>query len=368
MNKRLLNEINSFRRLVKLPLINEQDGPEGEVAKALTDLIFKDESILNLEKQSASGQIQKITLKPDYVENLIKKDVSVLTPEEKEVLHSLGDNMIKVYTPKEIAQILYKNSQIITDAAIRREVRSEILDKYFNDQAKAQINNEIAIISKGARPQPIQNVQDTPISLGINPDDIKIEIPQYISSSLPEETVRTLTSTVEQIMKNDFKLGNFQGFTKAEFDEFINLINIKKELVNQEDKRIVNNVIVELKKKQVELEDLDIEAKKLDIASKEMDIQQKKDSNNLDLKRKKSEIRLLRIKNLRIKISIIGSMKVFILTIWYLISPPTFKIAFKFVVSRGKDFLKFIYNVMTRKSPEENNQPSDDDKGEADKL
>jgi hypothetical protein len=197
MNKKLLlEEINKFRRLTKLPLIVESEGEAG-VIKDLWNIIFKDEAKA-IEKgvfdvTTKEGKVVK--LKPSYAKDLISKDIKVLSSEEKEAFVALHDNMVKDLGVEVVAKEIEKSLQAIPDTLQRKATERYLLDNYFN-KTKLEIENKLKDIM-------VQNVFNNTGGSTVN--DIAIpaitEIP-FVPTNVGQQIQSELTTALQPLQHN----------------------------------------------------------------------------------------------------------------------------------------------------------------------
>jgi hypothetical protein len=135
MNKKLLKEINHFRKLTNLPLIVEDTRGETTVFKELLNIIFKNEA-----KYAAEGMFTyankrggKVILKPEVAKNILEKDVTTITRvEELEAYQALHDNMVNTFGARTIASAMNIELRKITNPITRETTKRFILEKNFN--------------------------------------------------------------------------------------------------------------------------------------------------------------------------------------------------------------------------------------------
>jgi len=146
MNKKLLKEINHFRKLTNLPLIVEEGGRgESTVFKEILNLIFKNEA-----KYAAEGMFtyinrrgSKVTLKPEVAKNILERDISAITrAEEIEAYQALHDNMVNKFGASTMASAMNFELKKIVNPVTRETTKRFILDKSFN-KTKAIMTNEM---------------------------------------------------------------------------------------------------------------------------------------------------------------------------------------------------------------------------------
>lgn len=177
MNKKLLKEINHFRKLTNLPLIVEEGGRgESTVFKEILNLIFKNEV-----KYAAEGMFTymnkrggKVVLKPEVAKNILEKDITTITrAEEIEAYQALHDNMVNKFGASTIASAMNFELKKIANPITRETTKRFILDKSFN-KTKTIMTNEMEQLERVTQ----QQTQNTGGNLTNLP---KLEIP--ISSS-----------------------------------------------------------------------------------------------------------------------------------------------------------------------------------------
>lgn len=146
MNKKLLKEINHFRKLTNLPLIVEEGGRgETTVFKEILNLIFKNEA-----KYAAEGMFTymnkrgaKVVLKPEVAKNILEKDITLITrAEEIEAYQALHDNMVNKFGASTIASAMNFELKKIANPITRETTKRFILDKSFNS-TKTIMSKEI---------------------------------------------------------------------------------------------------------------------------------------------------------------------------------------------------------------------------------
>lgn len=136
MNKRLLTEINHFRKLTNLPLIVEAGGRgESTIFKELLNTVFRNEA-----KYAAEGMFTyvnknggKVILKPEVAKNILEKDVTTITRiEELEAYQALHDNMVNKFGAKTVVSVINFELKKITNPITRETTKRFILEKSFN--------------------------------------------------------------------------------------------------------------------------------------------------------------------------------------------------------------------------------------------
>ena len=166
MNKKLLKEINHFRKLTNLPLIVEDSRGETTVFKELLNIVFKNEA-----KYAAEGMFTylnkkggKVILKPEVAKNILEKDVTTITRiEELEAYQALHDNMVNTFGAKTIASAMNIELRKITNPITRETTKRFILEKNFNktrnlittelDQLEHVANNQVQDMGKPNLPK-----------------------------------------------------------------------------------------------------------------------------------------------------------------------------------------------------------------------
>jgi hypothetical protein len=146
MNKKLLKEINHFRKLTNLPLIVEEGGRgESTVFKEILNLIFKNEA-----KYAAEGMFTyinrrggKVTLKSEVAKNLLERDIALITrAEEIEAYQALHDNMVNKFGASTMASAMNFELKKIVNPVTRETTKRFILDKSFN-KTRTIMTNEM---------------------------------------------------------------------------------------------------------------------------------------------------------------------------------------------------------------------------------
>jgi hypothetical protein len=156
MNKKLLKEINHFRKLTNLPLLVEEGGKGGTtIFKEIIDLVFKNEVKYATEGLFSyiNKQGAKVTLKPEVAKNILQKDVTTITrAEELEAYQSLHDNLVNKFGAKTIATAMEFELKKITNPITRETTKRFILEKNFN-KSKDLISKELDVIENASMQQ-----------------------------------------------------------------------------------------------------------------------------------------------------------------------------------------------------------------------
>jgi len=154
MNKKLLKEINHFRKLTNLPLLVEEGGKgETTIFKEIIDLVFKNEVKYATEGLFSyiNKQGAKVTLKPEVAKNILQKDVTTITrAEELEAYQSLHDNLVNKFGAKTIATAMEFELKKITNPITRETTKRFILEKNFN-KSKDLISKELDVIENASQ-------------------------------------------------------------------------------------------------------------------------------------------------------------------------------------------------------------------------
>ena len=328
MEKKVLEEINRYREIVGLSLLNEIGVPGGEkdAAKLITDLLFKDEvksaqkGLFNLEKKAADGSIKVLKIKPSVVKDVMAKDVKLLSLEEKELLHNVGKNMINVLGREVVADAIITGTKTIEDIAIRKMTRKEMVEKYFTGESKAQIQDEIADQLSNAVTNTIQNVVQ-PVQT-IDPKEIARIIDEAIAKNAPPKIVETVLKPAEieqvkvqmqELVKGDVDMATISRMSSDDIAK-----------ASQAQKLSQNDVALQMNK---DLREHELELKRLQRAEKDIEIQAKRDemaaekerrdqsnatqkkNDDLDISGKKTENKTKKLENLKQRIDIALTMK-----------------------------------------------------------
>ena len=331
MEKKVLEEINRYREIVGLSLLNELKAPVGmggekDAAKLITDLLFKDEvksaqkGLFNLEKKAADGSIKVLKIKPSVVKDVMAKDVKLLSLEEKELLHNVGKNMINVLGREVVADAIITGTKTIEDIAIRKMTRKEMVEKYFTGESKAQIQDEIADQLSNAVTNTVQNVVQ-PVQT-IDPKEIARLIDEAIAKNAPPKAIETVLKPAEieqvKVQMQDLVRGDVDMATisRMSSDDIAKASQAQKLSQNEvalkmnEDLRLHEK---EMKRLEREQKELDNKARKLE---QEAEAQRNSQANNtqkekdkLDIEGKKSENKTKKLENLKQRIDIALTMK-----------------------------------------------------------
>jgi hypothetical protein len=261
MNKKLLKEINHFRKLTNLPLIVEEGGRgETTVFKELLNTIFKSEA-----KYAAEGMFtylnkegRKIVLKPEVAKNILERDVTTITRiEEIEAYQALHDNIVNKFGAKTVASVIHFELKKIANPVTRETTKRFILEKSFN-KSKALMTSEMENLERTVQNQvqdvkPKQLVID-PSELGgitnkiignnLSRDVIKGEIKEYVETRIKNGTIEKLDEKTIELVSNDLavKIERNLAGKQVKFEQYWNSLtegerlkmveSIKKELPN----------------------------------------------------------------------------------------------------------------------------------------
>ena len=313
MEKKLLSEINRYREIVGLPILNEEPfggGGEKDAAKFLIDLLFKDEvksaekGLFNLEKTTDAGKKQIFKMKPSVVKETMAKDTKLLTGDEKELLHNVGSNMVRVLGADVVADAIIAGSKVIEDIGVRKIARKELIDKYFIGDTKTKVQEEIVdrisstIINKTTEPafdpKELSRIIDEAMAKNIPPQEIK--------SILKPEEIEVVNAEMNDFVKNNV---NVETITRVSRDDIFKMGQLQKLKENEVGLKMLENKAAAEK----ELMALEKQKKELEVQDKKNDVELNKDKGNLDLQKKKSDIKLARLENFKSMLDVVNKLK-----------------------------------------------------------
>jgi hypothetical protein len=175
---KFIEEINNYRRISKLPLLEQNEKPIRTILKDVWDMVFAKEvkveikeSILTI-KNPITGKRARVD--EQYAIDLTKKDIAKLKGTDLEIYKSLNDNLIEYYGITAVAKSLKTSLDLIQNKSVRFTTEDYVLERCFRERS-AEISDEIIRLENIDRPSPIEPL----------PKDIDIIIKNEVDK-LPE--------------------------------------------------------------------------------------------------------------------------------------------------------------------------------------
>ncbi len=242
MNKKLLKEINHFRKLTNLPLIVEEGGRgEATVFKELLNTIFKNEV-----KYAAEGMFtylnregRKVVLKPEVAKNILERDVTTITRiEEIEAYQALHDNIVNKFGAKTVASVINFELKKIANPITREATKRFILEKSFN-KSKSLMKSEMENLENVIQNQ-AQDVKPTNLP--------KLDIQPQLKglSGKDAQAVRNLVSDIENASTTvEGRIRLYDALDEARFRSAKRSIDNEMERMNADSKQRVQSYVEE---------------------------------------------------------------------------------------------------------------------------
>lgn len=226
MNKKLITEINVFRKFSNLPLLNEQTKGEKQVADHMIDMIFKNESKIfengkmELPKDVSKGLNRDITLTTRQVSELYNKEN--LNPLEVVIKKNIGDLIVNKLGIDEVASII-ENGIFNLNGATNMEktlIKNEILPSNFTNTVSQELSRKVRI----NKPNPYNNTQHSvnepttsPEPYEFNNEETK-KIFQDVFPRIKDKDLNLLVSRVKsKFPTNELE---FQQYIKIESKDY----------------------------------------------------------------------------------------------------------------------------------------------------
>jgi len=143
---KFIDEINNYRRISKLPLLEQNEKQIKTILKDVWDMVFAKEvkselkeSILTI-KNPLTGKRARVD--EQYAIDLTKKDIAELKGTDLEIFKSLNDNLVEHYGITAVAKSLKTSFDLIKNKSVRLATEDYVLERCFRERS-AEISDEI---------------------------------------------------------------------------------------------------------------------------------------------------------------------------------------------------------------------------------
>lgn len=306
MKKQLIEEINKFKRLTGVRILNEEGGERALADLLISRLVKTGEKTLPKEIGSFTSKTGvKSVLNVQAYKNLLTK--GALNAEEKDLLHTINKNIVReVGVDVFVSSIKVVTKDMGTLEAIALE--NKILKDFFDEATGNTIKSSLNIGGlKPEAPKPAEPTSPLP--------EIKVSappMPEVAGKILSVEQQNALRKEINDVIKGGLNIEELERITKAELEKISQIQKLKENEIGLkllEEKSALEKQLMEAQKRNA---DISTREKELAIKEKEMAMQHQSDANKIDLQTKKSDLRLKKIQNIKEKILILLSLKTII--------------------------------------------------------
>ena len=160
---KFIEEINNYRRISKLPLLEQNEKQIKTILKDVWDMVFAKEvkyelkeSILTI-KNPLTGKRARVD--EQYAIDLTKKDIAELKGTDLEIFKSLNDNLVEHYGITAVAKSLKTSFDLIKNKSVRLATEDYVLERCFRERS-AEISDEIIRLEDINPPSPDEIPKD----------------------------------------------------------------------------------------------------------------------------------------------------------------------------------------------------------------
>ena len=143
---KFIEEINNYRRISKLPLLEYDEKPVRTILKDVWDMVFAKEvkselkeSILTIQNPLTG---KRARVDEQYAIDLTKKDIAELKGTDLEIFKSLNDNLVEHYGITAVAKSLKTSFDLIKNKSVRLATEDYVLERCFRERS-AEISDEL---------------------------------------------------------------------------------------------------------------------------------------------------------------------------------------------------------------------------------
>ena len=312
MKKQLLEEINKFKKLTGIQVLKEESGERGLAELLISRLVKAGEKTLPKEIGSFTSKTGvKSVLNVQAYKNLLTKDV--LNVEEKDLLHTINKNIVREYGAefftKSIKEVT-KNMGSLEAVALENKILKNFFDEATSNSIKSSLN--IGAIKPEA-PKPAE-------PSGLKPETPTIKVsappmPGVAGEILSVEQQNVIRKEINEVIKGGLNVEELTRITKGELEKISQIQKLKENEIGLkllEEKAALEKQLMEAQKRNA---DIATREKELAIKEKEMAMKHQTDANAIDLKSKKSDLRLKRTQTTKEIILILLSLKTVIIIV-----------------------------------------------------